>query len=118
MIHASILEQNGYVELLCTGHAGYAEMGKDIVCAAVSSLSTSFINLCTELGEKGDLEVKDLKLEPGRIQMRAYDPKGNAIAALKMLEIGLTGISEEYPEYVMLHRCNRVGCMKKINSID
>lgn len=28
------------------GHAGYAEPGKDIVCAAVSILVATFINVC------------------------------------------------------------------------
>ena len=31
------------------GHAGYAEAGKDIVCAAVSSIVTTSINACLSL---------------------------------------------------------------------
>ena len=33
------------------GHAGYAEAGKDIVCAAVSSIVTTSINACLSVDE-------------------------------------------------------------------
>ena len=32
--------------IIIKGHAGYAEPGKDIVCAAVSTLVATFINVC------------------------------------------------------------------------
>ena len=32
--------------VIIRGHAGYAEPGKDIVCAAVSILVATFINIC------------------------------------------------------------------------
>jgi len=35
------------------GHAGYAEYGKDIVCASVSSIVTTSINACLSLDETG-----------------------------------------------------------------
>ena len=33
-----IKNENNFVGVDCSGHAGYADMGADIVCAAVSSL--------------------------------------------------------------------------------
>lgn len=43
------------------GHAEYADIGKDIVCAAVSILVTTFLNVCETVivkDEPGDMEVR------------------------------------------------------------
>lgn len=45
---------------IITGHAGYAEPGKDIVCAAVSALTQAFIASIEELTQdkiKYDISV-------------------------------------------------------------
>lgn len=38
MIEINIVEKIGYAEIGVSGHAGYAEQGKDIVCASVSTI--------------------------------------------------------------------------------
>ncbi len=38
-------------QITIKGHAGYEEYGKDIVCAAVSSIVTTSINACLSLDE-------------------------------------------------------------------
>lgn len=55
-------------EVLITGHANYADYGKDIVCAAVSSIALTTCNgiICTDdsiltLDEPGKLFIKVLK---------------------------------------------------------
>ena len=54
------------------GHAGYAESGSDIVCAAVSVLTQNTVNSIEEFTEDGfsvDVDEKEgglyLKMEPG-----------------------------------------------------
>ena len=43
-------DKNGsYRQLTCTGHAGYANAGKDIVCASVSVLVINTINVLEDL---------------------------------------------------------------------
>ena len=41
--------RNGYAGFTCKGHAGYAEHGNDIVCAAVSMLVINTINSLEKL---------------------------------------------------------------------
>ena len=38
MIHITASLSDGHMELKAAGHANYAEHGKDVVCAAVSSI--------------------------------------------------------------------------------
>ena len=81
------------------GHAGYAETGSDIVCAAVSALAQNTVNSIEAFNqdsftaevdeENGGLYVK---LEPG------YSEKTGLL--LDSLILGLQGIEEEYMEYV------------------
>ena len=40
---------DNYKEIECNGHAGYAEYGEDIVCAAVSVLTINTINSIEQL---------------------------------------------------------------------
>ena len=45
MIKVSIKKENNFIkEIIIKGHANYDEYGKDIVCAAVSSIATTTIN--------------------------------------------------------------------------
>ena len=46
MITITVKKRNGnYLEFVSKGHAGYAEEGQDIVCAAVSVLAVSYTHL-------------------------------------------------------------------------
>ena len=45
MINITVKKRNGsYLDFLSRGHAGYAEEGQDIVCAAVSALIITTVN--------------------------------------------------------------------------
>ena len=50
MIEITEARQADYVQVIITGHAGFAEHGKDIVCAAVSILSTMLENVALDHG--------------------------------------------------------------------
>ena len=39
-------------EIVITGHAGFAEYGKDIVCASASSIVITSINACLKIDNK------------------------------------------------------------------
>lgn len=87
------------------GHAGWAESGKDIVCAAVSALAIGAENGLSEVAgavqesssEGGFLEVT-LKPELGdkaRIQ---------AEAIIDAMVLALARISERYPGRIVIHK--------------
>ena len=87
--------KQGEVEVI--GHAGYAEHGKDIVCAGVSALTATFAGSIAELGcGCVDEEVS------GLARIRYDQENSNAVLLVRFFEIGMQMISEEYPEYVAL----------------
>ena len=63
MITIKVRKKNGeYLDFCSRGHAGYAESGHDIVCAAVSSIVITTINALLKLDKdsvsyKNSLEI-------------------------------------------------------------
>lgn len=91
------------------GHAGYADHGYDIVCAAVSALAqTAILGLTKVAGLPARLESRD-----GFLECRLDDPVGidrqavvraedRAQAILQTLILGLTDIQKEYGQYLSI----------------
>lgn len=53
MIHIKVVKKNDMFEkVVLKGHAGYANYGKDIVCAGVSSILTTTVNGILMLNSK------------------------------------------------------------------
>lgn len=48
-----------------SGHAGYAEMGKDTVCAAVSALAYTLNANVMDMGDKGMVVNAVMRMKPG-----------------------------------------------------
>lgn len=82
------------------GHAGYAEKGKDVVCAAVSSLSQAVIVGLEKLtsDEINSFKSKD-DLSCEIILMR---DKVKTQTILELLLLSLKDIESQYPEYVKI----------------
>ena len=71
------------------GHAGFAGLGQDIVCAAVSTL---FYTLAEHLSRTTETEDD---IGPGYAYLR-WD--GDAVEAVEMFKTGLEMIEAEHPE--------------------
>lgn len=96
-----LIERNdSAVTVECKGHAGYAAQGSDIVCAAVSILCYSFMQMCLELDADDKVVVKDVCDEEGYFRLEVFDFLGHTENALAMLEAGFKGLIEQYPSYV------------------
>ena len=87
--------QGAYRALRCSGHAEYAEYGKDIVCAALSALVINTLNsleqLCNlpihpETDEKSGLIACSFPKEMGE----------KAVLLLDSLVLGCVGIEKQY----------------------
>ncbi len=72
MIKVKVKKDGNYVRFVSiTGHANYDEYGKDIVCAAVSSIAITSVNLALKLDAdalcckdgKGNLDITILKTD-------------------------------------------------------
>lgn len=79
------------------GHAGYAPIGQDIVCAAVSALIQGTA-LAIEKMSGSETEIAENVLGDYRFQARS--PDGVAQILLAGLEIALQEIQTEYGTYV------------------
>jgi len=89
---------------LALGHSGFAAAGEDIVCAAVSALTTvTVLGLQARLALDPEVEVDDERgllrctIEqsdvPSDVRVRAQD-------LLETMLLGLQEIASDYPEYV------------------
>ena len=81
-----------------TGHAGYAEHGKDIVCAAVSILAQNLIRSVEELT---DDKIK-YDISPGEVNINFRNLSAEAMLLLDSFYIGVKMIADEYPENVTI----------------
>ena len=84
------------------GHAGFAESGQDIVCAAVSALVINTVN-SIERFTSDTFELKENE-KKGEIDFRIVSELSNESGLLlNSLFLGLQGIREDYgEEYIKL----------------
>jgi len=89
MIKATFKKSNGlFIEYEVTGHAYFAESGKDIVCAGVSTL---FITITNQLLCKSYVKLHDK-------QVSILNPNEIDNALVGALLCGLYDIQQKYPE--------------------
>ena len=97
-----IFRKNGaIVRVISKGHAGYAESGSDIVCAAISAVLITAVNGCEKLAEieLGKVE-KDGFLEfwlPDHLKNNESEICAHVLDAMA---IGIKDLAAEYPSYL------------------
>ena len=85
-----------YRSFTCTGHAGYAEEGEDIICAAISILVINTVNCLEELLHE-EIVVEADEKEVGYISCAFLQKPGDKAAFLvDCMIFGLRTIREEY----------------------
>ncbi|MBS6395616.1 MAG: ribosomal-processing cysteine protease Prp [Clostridiales bacterium] len=95
MIQVQSIKENGhYKKFIIDGHAGYADAGEDIVCAAVSALVINTINSIEEFTE----DAFTCDCQDGMIQNWEFTSEVSAGTELLMdaLLLGLTNIQKSY----------------------
>jgi len=86
--------------LVVLGHANYAEYGKDIVCAGVSSLVQALIGWI----ENNDCKAECISVEENDGEVIVSCDGGEEIAAVfYMTAIGLEQIANCYPDHVQIN---------------
>ena len=89
-------EENSFKSLEVKGHANSAEYGKDLICAAVSTVMTGGMNALKD-------KEYDFKLEEGHIYVKALDiPSDYDSVVLKTMEVQLMTIEESNHKYVQI----------------
>ena len=95
MIKISIKQENEQIsEILIKGHALYDEYGKDIVCAAVSSIVITTVNAITEI-DRDAIYVDETKL---LIKVLKHDVVTNKLIN-NMLNL-LKELEHDYPKNI------------------
>lgn len=94
-------KENGKeIELNVSGHSGYAESGADIVCSAISVLIHSFCQALFEFEDGVGIEIHEVTMLDGYVNVQYRDAYGYSYPMLKMLKVGFTSIQEEYKSYI------------------
>ncbi len=96
MIEITIYTRDGrYIGIRSSGHAGYEDSGKDIVCAGVSVLLINLVN-SIESFTKADLSVEN---DDGYLCIKLSEPiEDKSGLLLDSCILGLMDIAEEYGE--------------------
>ena len=105
MTHIIIYKNSSNGEIVgfnCEGHSGYSDAGSDIVCSAVSTLTINTINSIEEFTD--DCFNVSVDEESATIDFIAasYDLSLKAQVLLDACNLGLTGISNNYPDYLSI----------------
>lgn len=96
MIEVTIKENtSGYISgIIVKGHAGYAQKGADIVCAAVSILTFSTLEAL-----KKHYYV-DIREDDGLIECHVLNPGKASNLIVETFVNGIKALTEQYEEYV------------------
>lgn len=89
----NIMYNSELIKLEISGHAGFAEKGKDIVCAAVTALACT-LEQCMENAGEGHCEWKE-----GETCFTASGTE-NLRPCFETVVTGLQLLAEEFPDYV------------------
>ncbi|MCM1089043.1 MAG: ribosomal-processing cysteine protease Prp [Muribaculaceae bacterium] len=84
-----------YKDFICSGHAGFDNYGKDIVCASISILVINTINSLEEITKENIVVETDE--EKGLIVCRFESAlQATSKALVDSLVLGLSGIVKQY----------------------
>lgn len=94
MIRASLSRQGGAVEIQVTGHAGTAEAGRDLLCAAVSALCETLERGLARYDADSERTLAD-----GSFRYRGR-PGTEASALIWTFGRGLQELAEQHPRHL------------------
>ena len=102
MIKVILYQSEGFE---MSGHAGFAEHGKDIVCAAASVLATTCVNAIETVANV----VCSVEIDEERGYLKAMLPKElsdeqrhDATVILRSFRQGIADLAEGNPKYITL----------------
>ena len=98
MIRAEFYESKGVPKgFSISGHAGYADAGQDVVCAAVSSAVQLTVNVLDALGCQADVNVGD-----NVIRCMVSKEDNTSAAVLGQLRLHFESVLEEFPKTIKI----------------
>lgn len=104
MTNVKIERLNNRVMVDITGHAGF-NPGNDIVCAAISMLSSTLAQCITDEELSGNVTIDYMELQDGNNSMdfKYIDSASRRIETIvDTIYTGFEILAEQYPDYVTL----------------
>ena len=106
MISVTINTEGEIFSLKIVGHAGYAEHGADIVCAAASILASTVSSFVASADENGDLQINPQnQIDEGDVIISCV-PNDDSLSSLQDMfcfaKRGFELLEYNYPQYVRL----------------
>ena len=96
------------ISLTAKGHAGYANIGKDVVCASISMLTQTFAQIAFALREQGAKVIYRERDGAVHIHIGIDDTDEGrelfegASCSLQTIEVGYRLLAEQYPDYIKI----------------
>ena len=81
------------------GHANYAEIGKDIVCSAVSVLVQTLVQSVETL----TTDRIEYKMQPGTVDIKFWCLSDQSKVLIDAFFVGIKGVAESYPACVKVN---------------
>lgn len=85
-------------KITVSGHAGYAEAGKDIVCAGVTALTMSLVKSLNDLTD----DKIEYEISPGRVDIHCGNLSEAGMLLVDSFFIGICQIADEFPDHVRI----------------
>lgn len=106
-VKLSQADEKKTLSLRLKGHAGQAEIGKDIVCASATILAYTVAQVVRYMEDNNELTRKPtIKLNKGDIEVtcRCKTDKGyaEALHTYFVAQVGYSLLAHNYPQYVAL----------------
>ena len=92
-------DEDRYISLDVSGHAEYGEYGKDLICAAVSSIMFGFMNAIDDLEE----DVKITQSE-NRITIENHSGSKEVDDYFELVMMQLKTLEESYGDFIRVER--------------
>lgn len=114
--------ESGSIIMDVRGHAGFAELGKDPVCAGASVLAMTVAQCVHDMGRHGKLKKKpNIRVKNGHVTVVAKPEPEYFHEALHLFWVGQVGfqlLEESYPTMVSLSQFETAAKADSINTKD
>ncbi|MBR2589929.1 MAG: ribosomal-processing cysteine protease Prp [Clostridia bacterium] len=98
-----------YFSIEFRGHAGFAEAGKDIVCAAVSMLANELIFACEKAERNGEITALHREQDSALVRLHFFYTRAQSIGDIVELILEcLQALETQYRAYVRVKKSDEV----------
>ena len=94
LIEVSVLEDG----ITISGHAAYAEPGKDIICAGATALTETLVKSLEDLTE----DEIEYDISPGRADIKYKDLSERGQLLVDSFFLGICLIAADFPDYIKI----------------